>query len=250
MKPMECCFKYRDGRKVYLEVGPKDDIRIVIPVIILDGTHFVFSSVSGSSVLTYYECATPKQINTEASPVRPKLNPTLQTFSGKLVSILEPVLEDIDILDIAHSLSMICRYNGHVSRFYSVAEHSVLMCRSFYEHGYEDEIQRVALMHDAPEYLTGDVTKPLKGVITPIFRPIQNALWGRVATRFGLLESIPDIVHAADLRILMNEKAQVFVHDIDWGWNCDPLPDLTLQFWTPEEAKVEFLKEAARLGIA
>ena len=247
MNPVKCRFHYTAGHHVDHDLIPshfKDSA-----ILILEGKHFAFSCIR-DNVCHFLECNAPVEINPVQHGMHPKLNPTLQTFSGKLVSILEPVLEDIRILDIAHSLSMICRYNGHTSRFYSVAEHSVLMCRSFYEHGYEDEIQRVALMHDAPEYLTGDVTKPLKAVIAPIFRPIQNALWGLVATRFGLLETIPDIVHAADLRILMNEKAQVFVHDIDWGWNCDPLPALTLQFWTPEEAKVEFLKEAVRLGIA
>ena len=59
------------------------------------------------------------------------MSPTgwIQTFTGKKFSPLEPRREDIDILDIAHSRSMQCRFNGHCRQFYSVAEHSVRVAR-------------------------------------------------------------------------------------------------------------------------
>ena len=52
---------------------------------------------------------------------------TIRTFTGKTINLIMPKEEDIDILDIAHGLSNVCRYNGHCSKFYSVAEHSVLL---------------------------------------------------------------------------------------------------------------------------
>jgi len=51
----------------------------------------------------------------------------IQTYTGKPFWILEPHADDIDIVDIAHALSMLCRYNGHTKRFYSVAEHCYLL---------------------------------------------------------------------------------------------------------------------------
>lgn len=74
----------------------------------------------------------------------------MQTFSGALYWPMDPRPEDVNILDIAHSLSMQCRYTGHVSKFYSVAEHSVHVSNIV-----PKELAMCGLLHDATEaYLT------------------------------------------------------------------------------------------------
>src|SRR5208282_6622849 len=81
----------------------------------------------------------------------------IRTFSGGRFYVLEPRVEDVRIEDIAHALSMQCRFTGHVREFYSVAEHSVWVSR--YSHR-EDALW--GLLHDASESYIGDMSTPLK----------------------------------------------------------------------------------------
>ena len=72
----------------------------------------------------------------------------LQTFTGKAFFPLDPRPEEMDIFDIAHALSNLCRYGGHCNKFYSVAEHSVLvsiLCRLYYG----EQVALQGLLHDA-----------------------------------------------------------------------------------------------------
>lgn len=254
-KAVICIFQYKNGREVEHQLFPshfRDQT-----IIVLDGTFFARTRVIyvgdriaiDTARVMFSEALPPLEIVASQHALHPKLNPTLQTHTGKMVSITDTNVYQIDVEDIAHSLSMLCRYNGHTSNFYSVAEHSVLIARWLRAEGYDEDTQRVGLIHDAPEYLTGDMTKPFKSVVAPIYRPIQNRLWSKMAARFNVAETIPDIVHTADLRILMNEKAQAFMHDVEWGWSVDPLPGVKLKFWAPSRAKQEFLSECRLLNL-
>ena len=132
----------------------------------------------------------------------------MQTFTGRAFRPWHAGPDDIDPRDIARSLSMQCRYNGHVSRFYSVAEHAVLMTQWFYEQG-DRESALWALLHDAAEAYIGDMVRPLK--ITDemqAYRELDDTLTGLIAFRFGANGlSMPDAVRAADNRILLDERA-------------------------------------------
>ena len=79
------------------------------------------------------------------------------TYTGKKFHIFDPSLDEIDIADIAHSLSLICRYGGHLPEHYSVAQHSVLVSNLVPEN-----IALEALLHDAEEAYTGDMIRPFK----------------------------------------------------------------------------------------
>lgn len=82
---------------------------------------------------------------------------TITTWTGEAVDFDRPLEAPIRLEDIAHALGMLCRFNGHIRRFYSVAQHSVLVSRLV-----EPEHALLALFHDAPEAYIGDMTAPLK----------------------------------------------------------------------------------------
>ena len=123
----------------------------------------------------------------------------ISTHTGKRVYLLDPNPEDICIEDIAHALSNICRWGGHTSRFYSVAEHSLRIC----DHCCTEN-KLWGLLHDASEAYMGDVCRPLKQLL-PTYRDMESKFHKVIAYKFNLSEDIPDEVHEIDCRILQNE---------------------------------------------
>ena len=83
----------------------------------------------------------------------------IQTYTGKKFFPLDPDPDQICIEDIAHALSNVCRYAGHSNRFYSVAQHSIMLAEEFFS-GWQYKF--VALLHDASEAYLGDIPRPLK----------------------------------------------------------------------------------------
>jgi len=83
----------------------------------------------------------------------------IQTYSGGFFDLKNPLKSEINVIDIAHSLSMQCRFNGHSRVFYSVAEHSVLVSR-LTQGSIIDKM--AGLLHDSPEIITADIPTPVK----------------------------------------------------------------------------------------
>lgn len=167
----------------------------------------------------------------------------MQTFSGRRFYPLDPRPEDIEPGDIAHALSLICRYAGHVSRFYSVAEHCVLMSRSV-----APEHALAALLHDATEAYLVDVPRPLK-LHLPDYRRIEANVWTAIAWRFNVDLDLPADVHEADTRILVNETAVLMANREAWASleGIEPLA-VTVAAWSPWRAKREYLQRLRELG--
>lgn len=161
----------------------------------------------------------------------------MQTFTGGVFWPMDPRPEEVDIADIAHALANACRYAGHVRRFYSVAEHSVLLSRHFSSLPH----RRWALLHDATEAYLVDVPRPVKPFL-PGYREAEDAVMRVVAARFGLGgDTIPEAVKIADGRILCDEREQAMNPCVlDWNLVGPPL-GVTLRFWPPDVAKAEFL---------
>lgn len=86
----------------------------------------------------------------------------ITTISGRKFNPLCPSAKDIDIGDIAHSLSLICRANGHFNQFFSVARHCINCAKEAEACGYSPRVQLLCLLHDATEAYIGDMTRPLK----------------------------------------------------------------------------------------
>src|SRR3954471_11712639 len=105
---------------------------------------------------------------------------TIFTYGGGTIEPLEPDPADIDIRAIAHSLSQQCRWTGHTSRFYSVAEHCVLTSRI--------ERSLECLLHDASEAYLSDLARPVKKApgLGDVYRECELALEQAIAERFNL----------------------------------------------------------------
>lgn len=165
----------------------------------------------------------------------------IQTYTGRQFWPVDPRPEDIDIEDIAHALSMLCRYGGHCLRFYSVAEHSVLMARHV-----DSRHAMSALLHDASEAFLVDVPRPIKGSLIG-YREAEARIERAVAARFGIPATMPDAVKDADYRILTDECRQnMAAPPAKWSTEAEPL-GVHLQYWAPHEAAVEFMSEYRRL---
>ncbi|MGN7610944.1 phosphohydrolase [Magnetococcales bacterium HHB-1] len=160
----------------------------------------------------------------------------IQTYTGKPFWPLNPRPEDIDILDIAHALSMLCRFNGHCKRFYSVAEHSVHISRIV-----EPKDAPWGLLHDAAEAYLTDMPKPVKQEILH-YQKIEDRLLSVIAKHFGLSQTIPLDIKRSDRVMLATEKALLMAPEpAPWNTLPEPLDPGMIKCWSPNEAKTAFL---------
>jgi uncharacterized protein len=192
----------------------------------------------------------------------------MQTFTGRQFWPLDPKAEDIAVEDIAHGLSLLCRYNGHISRFYSVAEHCVLMSQwvEFQSHSRLAALE--ALLHDGSEAYLGDMIRPLK-INMPEYRAAEAAVELEIARKFGFptvwqqtrrglfgigrreteVYVMPGIVKQADNRILFTERAALMGEPpAMWAFDdLEPLP-VTITGWSPPVAEAEWLSRLEYLS--
>lgn len=178
----------------------------------------------------------------------PRTGDFMQTFTGRKYWPMDPRPHEIYIEDIAHSLSLQCRYAGHCIKFYSVAEHSVLIARHLAATR-APEVALAGLLHDAPEAYCVDIPRPLKPYLTN-YRAIEQDNWLAIAARFGLPKELPREVHDADNRIIADEL--VNLREMPWHARYDKPLGVRLRYWSPEEAETEFLAtfEALMAGRA
>lgn len=132
-----------------------------------------------------------------------------QTYTGRRFYPLDPRADDIDIVDIAHALSHICRFNGHCVRPYSVAEHSILVALHVAWDGSEPADRTTvlaALLHDASEAYLCDVPRPLKTMPEmAAYRVMEARVESVISDRFGLPQTMPAVVKRHDQRALATE---------------------------------------------
>lgn len=138
----------------------------------------------------------------------------IRTFTDKQFMLLNPTLDSICIEDVAHSLSMICRFGGHVKNFYSVGQHSI-----FVSDQCPDEFKLEGLLHDATEAYYGDMVRPLK-ISMPNYRELEDKLHLLINKKFKLKNNKKSrkIVKHYDNVAMLTEK-----RDLKFGVKVDTL---------------------------
>jgi uncharacterized protein len=140
------------------------------------------------------------------------LEPFIATFTGGKAYPLGLRPEDLSIEDIAHSLSQLCRYNGHTSEFWSVAAHSLEVSRILegrYPAKSKARLWLAGLLHDAGEAVLTDIPAPLKPMV------INYSVWEQtvdliIARKFGIRYPFPEVVREVDKDIVRTEVANFF----------------------------------------
>lgn len=189
----------------------------------------------------------PLDVVTSFDPAR--LGDWLQTFTGKKFYPLDPRPEDINLDDIAHALSNICRYGGHASTFYSVAQHSCLLADHF---AGNNILAAKALLHDAAEAYLGDIVRPLKYSkgVRELFLPAFDKLERMIFEKYGLSPELPEKIKQADSLIIWNEAQDLMDTNLNsdaWTQWQPGLPGVRVSSWGPILAKREFLTRAHNL---
>jgi uncharacterized protein len=162
------------------------------------------------------------------------MEPTIQTFGGRLFNFRAPDEHDFDIEEIAHALSNLCRFTGHVHNFYSVAQHSVLVSLQV-----PPAHAKAGLLHDAHEAYVNDISAPLK-MLLPDYRGIEQSVEAALRRQFDVPALMPACVKTADLVALNTERLCLMTVDRSGHWDevnqAAPLPG----FITPLPPKQAF----------
>ena len=159
------------------------------------------------------------------------------TRSGRKFDLANPTADMVAPTDIAHSLSMQCRFNGHTSQFYSVAQHCCLVAELV-----PAEHQLAALLHDATEAYVGDLVRPLKEGMREFYDAVERRVWIAICQRFDLDPILPDCVKHADLVALATEKRDLMPEHPE-PWPClagiEPIPQ-SIDPWQPSQAAIHY----------
>lgn len=172
------------------------------------------------------------------------------TISGRSFDLKAPVPADIDIKDIGHALSNICRFAGHVKEFYSVAEHSVAVAAWLRKQGFAPGVQMAGLLHDAHEAYTGDLPTPLKRLMGFSVDAVQGGIQALIHTMvFGKPNLKAEAIQAvteAD-RVLLHVEA-IQLQDATWASpEIAAQYDITLACLEPTLARGVFMVAFAAL---
>lgn len=129
----------------------------------------------------------------------------IEVYSGHFLDLAAPSLEDLRTSDIAHAMSLICRYGGHIKRFYSVAEHSVLVHDLVSEMKATRFVRTAALYHDAAEAYLGDIPSPLKNAMrdgesaTSPYESLTLTFEHHIGEKIGL--DLPNLIDSPLIKI-------------------------------------------------
>ena len=135
-----------------------------------------------------------------------QMSPTIETFTGVMFNILNPTPDMIDIKDIAHAGSQLCRFTGHTKHHYSIAQHELLG-----SYLVPKECALEFLLHDAAESYVNDMSRPLKHMtkLGETYRPIEDKIQSVIRQKFGLPVIQTPIIHTVDNMMLWAEKKQL-----------------------------------------
>ena len=182
-------------------------------------------------------------------------------LSGRRLDLLDPSPIDIEIEDIAHGLAFVARWNGQTfgEHAYSVAEHSLLVETLFSRIVPKSPAKwrLAALLHDAPEYVIGDMISPVKSAVGPNYGALDDRLTSAVHIRFGLPAAIPinikKLIKKADKISAWMEATQIAGFSVTEANKLFGKPDagktsgLEIILRPPVEARQDFTHRHAEL---
>lgn len=159
----------------------------------------------------------------------------IRTITGKRFNLFEPTPDMIDIQDIATGLANKGHFSGFSPKYFSIAEHSIMVCDeySLWHDSAPDSYKLLALLHDASEAYIGDMVKPLK-IHMPEFVAVENRIMEVIAERFGLELSRKHLIKPTDL-LVQDIEYNAFFHGGQIAMNQ------TVSYLDPERAKAVFL---------
>ena len=131
----------------------------------------------------------------------------MNTYTGKKFDPLQMKPEDVDLVDIAHALSLLCRGGGHIDRFYTVALHSINCANEAKARGWERKLILACLLHDASEAYIADIIRPVKPYLTN-YLEIEEQIMQTILTHFHLGDLTPEehaLWHQIDDEMLSQE---------------------------------------------
>jgi hypothetical protein len=189
-------------------------------------------------------------------------------LSGRRLDILDPSPLDIELSDIAHGLARVARWNGQTNGDYafSVAQHSVLVLEIFraLKPDFSPKEELYALVHDAPEYVMGDIISPFKAVMGGSYKAVEQRLLEAVHLRFSLSARTPAalgrLIKAADRTAAFFEAVNLAGFDVDearkWfgepsfpGFDLDSFDNL-IRPWPTQEAHDRFISAFETISAA
>jgi hypothetical protein len=159
---------------------------------------------------------------------------------------MQTLISKIKVEDVAHALSLICRYNGHSKRFYSVGEHTIVLAKYIERNGGTARECLTALCHDNSEYLIGDKVTPLKRLM-PEFCVYEETLHEASARKFGTIWPHPNWIKEIDTRVLKDERAQI-MRPSGNTWGIDKLEALGVKLM-PIRGRFPFLIKMKWLSL-
>lgn len=167
------------------------------------------------------------------------------TYTGKKFHFLDPQPDEVDIVDIAHSLSITTRFGGQCREFYSVAEHSIRVAEIV-----PQEYKLLALLHDASEAYLPDLPRPIKAEI-PRFKAIETTILAAILSKF-----IPNswagkgtTIKEADNILLATEARDLMANMDDWASLPEPLKETIYPYVSPKTAEHNFLLRFERYYV-
>jgi 5'-deoxynucleotidase YfbR-like HD superfamily hydrolase len=180
-------------------------------------------------------------------------------LSGRRLDILNPSPLDIEIEDIAHGLARVARWNGQTigTRPFNVAQHSVIVeefCCQI-KPGLTRDWRLAALLHDAPEYVIGDMISPFKRALGNTYREVEAGLQRAIHIRFGLPPELPaaleKLIKKADRACAFYEATQIAGFDRTEARKLFPVPGpveaLKIDILSTEESQALYLERFAEL---
>ncbi len=180
-------------------------------------------------------------------------------LSGRRLDLLDPTPMDIEIADIAHGLAFVARWNGQTRGdfAYSVAEHSLLVEAIFARAVSDPKWQLAALLHDAPEYVIGDMISPVKSAVGDGYGQMDTRLTAAIHLRFGLPATLPapvkKAIKAADKVSAWLEAVEIAGFDRAEADKLFGAPDpavlrgLSIRLRPPADVRADFLARFQQL---